>query len=731
MRLLKLTTSFILITTSILWSQQNTPWVTLIHADTEWAYTPCPGELPENWTNPEFDDHLWQKGIGGIGYGDGDDSTLIDPVKAVLLRKAFHLQNISTISQAVLNADYDDAFIAYINGVEIARANISPTDSLPGPLSKTNHDREAILIHGGQPEYFELNKRQIEQILKKGENTLAIHLINQVKTSSDLTGLFFFSIQCSEEYKTKKGNPDWFTPPVVLTESNLPIIKIETNDRAILDDPRIRAQMVIINDSLDGPNYIQSNKIDYSGQTSIELRGSSSQKRFPKKSYGLETQNEDGTNNNVSLLGMPKENDWILYGPYSDKSLLRNVLIYELSRKIGQYAPRTRLCELVINDKYQGVYILMEKIKRDKQRVAISKLKNKDITGGYILKIDKTTGAGSKGWHSSIYPKGRVEKKLFFQYEYPDEDDITPAQTEYIQNHIREFEQLLASSNYNDPVYGYDKFISVESFIDFFILNEIAYNLDGYRLSTFLYKDRDKKDPLLKVGPIWDFNLAFGNGYDCKKQNSEGFVLDYNITCPNKKNRQIPFWWHRLMEDPQYNTSLYKRWTALRAGPLQLDSIYDYIDKQAALLADAQERNFRRWRVMDQKLWPNKYHSKSYTEEIQYLKEWIRARLIWLDHNIPGNTYTSTDDAILNIPTSKNKVSYHNGMLYFSMPDSQEVTISLIDSTGTLLKVISEDKVIQAGHNKLPLLLNAHSKGVYLIKIDVGETTYLEKILNI
>ncbi len=178
------------------------------------------------------------------------------------------------------------------------------------------------------------------------------------------------------------------------TSSNLPIIIINTNGLSIpYDNPRIVAEMGIIYNGQGERNNISDSLNNYSGKISIEIRGASSS-GWSKKSYGIETQNDDGSNNNVSLLGMPEENDWILYASYYDRSFLRNVLTFKLANDMGWYASRTRYCELVLNGEYQGIYVLMEKIKRDKNRVDISKLNpdeisGDDVTGGYIIKVDK------------------------------------------------------------------------------------------------------------------------------------------------------------------------------------------------------------------------------------------------------------------------------------------------------------------------------------------------------
>ena len=165
-----------------------------------------------------------------------------------------------------------------------------------------------------------------------------------------------------------------------LTDSNLPIILIETNNQGIQDEPKITATMKIIDNGPGNRNQITDPPLGYEGFIGIELRGASSQS-FLKKGYGLETRNEDGSNRNIVLMGMPKENDWVLHGPYSDKSLIRNALAYKLAGAVMPYAPRTQFCELIINGNYRGVYLFTEKIKIDKGRVDLEKLQIDENSG--------------------------------------------------------------------------------------------------------------------------------------------------------------------------------------------------------------------------------------------------------------------------------------------------------------------------------------------------------------
>ncbi len=412
---------------------------------------------------------------------------------------------------------------------------------------------------------------------------------------------------------------------VELPSSFLPIIVIQTGTDSILDDPRIVADMGII--AHNQPNRITDSFNEYDGKISIEIRGSSSQS-YPKKSYGLETQTQDGENRNVSLLGMPKENDWILHGPYSDKSLLRNKLAFELGSKLSQYAPRTRLVELLINEDYRGVYVLMEKIKRDKNRVGISALESDSqhpdsITGGYIIKLDKSTGSGlANSWRSSEGNK--------FQYEYPKAHDINGHQKEYIQQYIDSLETVLFSNLYQDPQKGYQKYLDLPSFVDFVIINELSKNVDGYRLSTFFNKERGKK---LKAGPIWDFNIAFGNANYCVGESPAGWVLNFNLFCPND-GWKINTYWDRLLSDPSFAEAVVFRWQELRQSSFSTDSIVHLIEELKMEMGNAPGRNFERWPILDKWVWPNVVVENSYQGEIDYLKNWVSSRLAWMDENI-------------------------------------------------------------------------------------------------
>ena len=242
----------------------------------------------------------------------------------------------------------------------------------------------------------------------------------------------------------------------------------------IVDEPKVPAALTVR----------KKDSIHFSGIIGIEIRGETSQ-YFDKKSYGLETWDREYNDIDVSIIGFPDEEDWILYGPFSDKSLIRNKLIYDLSNKMGRYASRTEFVELYINYDYKGLYIFMEKLKRDKNRINIQKLDQGDIdenliSGGYIIKIDKSDmDDGSytdyNSFQSNFDINGNLdgEKKIYFNYEYPKPGIIHANQKNYIKNYFHEFESALASDKFEDPENGFRKYIDEDSFIDFFILNEL------------------------------------------------------------------------------------------------------------------------------------------------------------------------------------------------------------------------------------------------------------------
>jgi len=511
----------------------------------------------------------------------------------------------------------------------------------------------------------------------------------------------------------------------VLTESNLPIIVIDAGGEEINGDNKVEATMKIYFNEDGSSNSISDVPTNYDGKIDIKLRGQSSLFLFDKKSYRLETIDAEGKDSTVNLLGMPKESDWVLHGPFSDKSLMRNALLYTMADKILAYSPRVQMVEIIVNNDYKGVYLFTEKIKRDDSRVDISKLKNDDIdglevTGGYILEFDKAEPE-EIGWISP-YSISAAQPTNFI-LEYPAWDDIAPEQKTYIQNWMTQFEDVLSSNNFADPIEGYSKYINVESFIDHMLLNELSRNVDAYRLSTYMYKTKDKVDDLgqLYMGPVWDYNLAFGNADYCRGFDIEGWAYDFNEDCPDDY-WQVHFWWKRLLEDPNFAARVKDKWMKLRNGKFSDANINAWIDGFEAQLEVPQERNFQRWPVLGIYVWPNNFIGNTYKEEVDYLRGWLMQRLVWMDQdfdielsvesNFTADQLQIAPNPVMDILQLKGQVVKEN-MPYriFSLSGKQMMT-------GT----VSSDNQVEV--DELP-------RGSFFFHLIVEEKSYVIKFVKI
>ena len=394
---------------------------------------------------------------------------------------------------------------------------------------------------------------------------------------------------------------------------NLPLFVIDTQ-MDIVDEPKIAATMRLVNNE-QGPNTAEGES-EYEGTIGIEIRGQTSA-TFPKKPYALETRDDEGENDNVSLLGMPKENDWILYAPYSDKSLMRNVLAYDLARAMGRYASRAEFAELILNGEYQGVYVLLEKIKRDKNRIDIEKNEDDedDITGGYILELTQT---GKLDLEDEFFTTDLTS--LPFIYDYPDDDDLSEAAANYIKDYVNDLEAALYGETFTDPETGYRAYIDVDAAVDYMLVQELFKNRDAFSASTYFYKDAGEK---LVFGPLWDFNISSGNEPTENLRRPQGWLL---TTRP---------WAEQLLTDDYFIELYVARWNELKDEGTFTDLIAA-VDTQSVLLAEAQKRNFERWSVLDKVLPfnPPKYTYDTYEEEVAYLKDWLTDRITWMDANI-------------------------------------------------------------------------------------------------
>jgi hypothetical protein len=503
-----------------------------------------------------------------------------------------------------------------------------------------------------------------------------------------------------------------------LTSSNLPIVIISTNGQNIVDDPKITADMGIIFNGENIRNNISDPFNHYNGKIGIEIRGQSSQ-MFPMKSYSLELRDASGNSVDKSLFGMPKEADWVLYAPYTDKTLMRNFLAYTMSNELGRWAAHCRFVEVMINGDYKGIYVFMERIKRGSGRVNIAKMSNTDVsddavTGGYIFSLDKEPN----GWFSSYPVPGSFNlSKRQFSYVYPKPENIVQPQKDYLKSYVDSFENALWGSNFQDKTNGVRKFVDISSFIDYFIVNEVSRNVDGYRLSTFFYKDRNTKNRKIFAGPVWDYDLAFRNANYCDGSKTSGWAYDFNSVCPGDAAGSIPFWWNKFMFDTAFVSDLRCRWKNARQSVISEDHLNHVIDSIVTLTAEARTRHFQRWPVLGQYIWPNHQPiASTYDGEIGYLKEWLKNRLFWIDYNIPN---AGACEDWQDIATEPLQVTVYpnpnNGIDYtikLKSKEQQTISLNVFDGTGKLVHTQNINAV--PGSNFITITgMNKWQTGIY------------------
>jgi len=219
---------------------------------------------------------------------------------------------------------------------------------------------------------------------------------------------------------------------------------------------------------------------------------------------------------------------------------------------------------------------------------------------------------------------------MIYNYHYPKPSDIVPEQEAYIEEYINEFETIMMGTDYTNDSTGYPSMMNVESFVDFILLQELAKNVDAYRLSTYIYKDKESIDNRLTAGPVWDFNHGFGNCDYGETWEVDNWLLEYNP----EGGDQVAFWWELLWEDLAFQHKAAVRYTELRQTIFSEEHIYSIIDSIADYLGPAVDRNFARWPLLGNYIWPNYYVFDTYEEEIDYLKSWTTQRLAWMDSEV-------------------------------------------------------------------------------------------------
>lgn len=515
----------------------------------------------------------------------------------------------------------------------------------------------------------------------------------------------------------------------LLTSSDLPIIVINTNGQTIVDDPKIMADMGIIYNGDGLRNRITDPYNHYNGKVGIEIRGQSSQ-MFPMKSYSFELWNSSGSSVNRSLFGLPAESDWVLYAPYTDKTLMHNILAYTMSLSLGHWASHCRFVEVVVNGDYKGIYVLMEKIKRNAGRVNVNKLGSGDIsgdavTGGYIFSIDKEPN----GWFSNYNAgNGRIQ----YSYVYPKVTSVVQAQRDYIYNYTDSFESALAGIQFQDKQNGWRRFADELSFIDYFIVNEISRNVDGYRLSTYLNKDRNSLGGKIQAGPVWDYDLAFRNANYCDGYKEDGWAWQFNSVCPGDYF-QVPFWWAQFTRDTAFRNRLNCRWKEVRQGVLSNGRMNQLIDSLVSATTEARQRHFSRWPVLGQYIWPNPDPiPTTYPDEITALKNWLNNRLSWLDAHIPdvggcaSYPANAAGTALLQVYPNP-----FGTQLNLTIPSklNQAVQTTIYTASGAL--VYRGTLQCHAGYNYFMIPSSGWAHGIYWLRVETADgTVFKQRVLH-
>ncbi len=430
--------------------------------------------------------------------------------------------------------------------------------------------------------------------------------------------------------------------------SELPLMIFSTGGVPVADhvptgQPRTFASLVAFDTTqgrsspLGAPEYLGQSEMGIRGQTSAG---------FPKKPYRVELQDPYRIDRSEGLFGLPADSDWILNNPYTDKPFMQNFLAYELFEKMGHYSVRRRFVEVFVNSgggkvqyprDYAGVYILLEKIKASGHRVDIAKLTPADttepnISGGYMFKKDKDS-AGDLNFYTS---GGGGFAGQTLKIHEPQPTEITPAQLSWLQAYLNRFEAALYSPTWLTATgtNHYSSFIDTDSFVDFHWIVEFTKQIDGYRLSNYMQKDRGGK---VRMEPIWDWNLSFGNADYLDGSVTSGWYYTLLGDADH-------IWLRRLITgttsatstsgDPDFNQKIADRWSVLRTNVFALSNVLARVDGIAATLSEAADRDFQKWPRLGTYVWPNPSFyvtPTTYAGIITSMKSWISGRYTWID----------------------------------------------------------------------------------------------------
>ncbi len=579
-----------------------------------------PGDSVDiNWySRKDFDDSEWrlcENEPGGIGFDrDGDYSAYMSldlggmPNTTCYIRMTFMLDKdiLDALDYLVLRMRFDDGFVAYLNGRRVAAYNA--TDG-PKWYSNAVQPHEASYV-----ESFIISGHL--DALVPGKNLLAIHGMNVSRDSPDFLIL--------PQLVGRKNYNDHF-------ESRLPIFDMHTeNGRGISVETASSAQMGTI-----GQNDDKLKKISdpYEQTLSIHVLRKKNPFEYPKKSFTFETVGDDGAVSERDILGIEGDR-WVLHAPYSDKSLTRNALAGCLARFMDRDYYQGRFCHLFVNGEYEGIYLFREKLSA--ADVALTPPAREDIsgdalTGGYMLQLDRFYR--DTGFTSEFSPRPDRYDEIFYRFYIPDFSVMAAEQKDYAKRFIDDFETALSSVDFPASNGNTAPLFNLSSFVDYFILNEMAKNVYAYRANSAVFKKRDSIDPQIHIETLWDFHHAFGNNDRFGGQTVTGWSLismldDDRVALDSL---QIPFWWEKLYYDPVFLKAVYERYRQIRSDFLDEIDVNILFDSLYFELKGPQVLNYERWPVIGRKIDPNDHVGGSFDEDFDHLLVWFLDRLEWMD----------------------------------------------------------------------------------------------------
>lgn len=422
-----------------------------------------------------------------------------------------------------------------------------------------------------------------------GSDVFCTHLpLVQIKTDEDIPG--------KPVYNKKKHSHER-TTAADGSDRIMSTVKITDHDKT--------------NNHLDDEPTIES-------EATIHVHGNSS-RYFDKLGYKIKLLNSDGSNNDQPVMGMAAHSEWVLHGPYLDKTLIRNYMWYNIGGEIMSYAPNVRFCEVFINGEYEGVYVMTETITagKDGARLPLSVSKKDNTYSGYLLRMDRTSERDINNFTKYAY---RTNAVVGINIEYPGPTNLTPELVTSITKDFSAFEKSIYSYDFDNGEYGFKRTIDIDSFVDYFIINEFTANYDAGAFSTYIYKGKDAKFHMC----IWDFNNACDN-YQEQAIKTDDFRL---INTP---------WFWMLTKNDEFTHRIIQRYRDLRKTVLSDEYLEQYIDDTLDYLGDAVDRNFERWGYSfdnDELLTPKERNLHSHEAAVAQLKSFIKERAEFLDENI-------------------------------------------------------------------------------------------------